>query len=193
MDNSKENENFTKICMIAVEVLPKHLRAYFVQKWNEKFPQDKWKSGNRDYGKKLVDKMKGKNKTWKGLSSIDQQLFEGNEKVWDTTALMYVLQDHRLCLIDPTERGHLDTLRKFRNESFAYALTAKCPFHEFLQMIDEVKTAAKYTLGELAVSEIDRILKSVITSQSSEQMQEQLGKEETRLKEHLVHMKGKYW
>ena len=190
MDFDNENENFYKLCTIVVEVNPDFLRKYFVQKWNEKFPQEQWESG-ADCGEILINKIKAKNKKRKKLSFVEKNLQEGNEMDWDTTALMHALEHRKLGLIHGNERRHLDTLRMCRNEIYAHTRAVKVSSDKFSQKIDTIKEAAKYLFGEAAENEIDKVVKSTITSQSNEQMKEHLEKEKARYKEYLADMKGK--
>jgi len=58
MELSDEEENFTKIAKLVLDVFPNYLRKCFIEQWNNKFPSQKWQSDNKQLKKSIkLEKM----------------------------------------------------------------------------------------------------------------------------------------
>ena len=181
MDLDEDNENFFKFASIVTDAVPKSLRKFFVEKWNQKFPRNTWESGKTSSGDDIIAKIKAVNNNRK--PQYEDKLRSGNENDWDTTVLMYVLDFSKLTLITASDKMNLDKLRKFRNECFAHVPKMVCPSYLFAQKASEIKVIAKAMFGEDAENEIDKILNSRITTEMSRNLEQQLITEQARNKE----------
>ena len=181
MDLDEDNENFFKVASIVTDAVPKSLRKFFVEKWNQKFPGNTWESGKTSSGDDIIARIKAENNNKE--PQYKEKLRAGNENDWDTTVLMYVLDSSKLKLITANDKKNLDKLRKFRNEYFAHATKMVCPSIVFTQKVSEIRVIAKAVFGEDAKNEIDKILNSRVTTEMSRNLEQQLIKEEARNKE----------
>ena len=181
MDLDEDNENFFKVTFIVTDAVPKSLRKFFVEKWNLKFPGKTWESGKTGSGDDIIAEIKAVNNNKK--PQYEDKLRTGNENDWDTTVLMYVLDFSKLKLITASDKMNLDQLRKFRNDFFGHVTEPVCLSTVFAQKVNEIRVIAKTMFGEDAENEIDKILKSRITTEMSRNLEQQLITEKARNKE----------
>ena len=199
MPLSREEENFIKITRIVLEIVPKYLRKLFIEKWDLKYPNNKWQSdsasGNFLFNEIPNAAKKGRN----GVYANNMQ--SGNESVCDTTTLVYIMLYSQLNLIpqcrpdgqrsDPLLISEeIDIIRNIRNEFVAHASTTKCSFLTFLEIIWKVYSVAKNIFGVDAEHEIEDLVKSQITTEVADVSKEQLHIEKNRLDEVEKKLKG---
>ena len=180
---SNEEENFVKIAKIVLDVLPHHLRKLFITKWEEKYPNETWKS-NSTSGDALVAKIANINRNYA------EKLKAGDEQQWDTTILVYVFLYSGLKLIDqcrnPKEKRNpplriseeMDIIRETRNEVFGHATQMSCPTHDFTALVDKLKSVAKNIFGADAEKEIDDIRN--LSTQTTADLRQRLEEEKNR-------------
>ena len=183
MSLSVEEENFVKISKIVLEIVPKHLRSLFVEKWDQKYPNNKWQSGNAS-GSFLFNEIP--NNAKKGRNAVLAKNIEsGNESDWDGTTLVYVLLYSQLHLIPSCRPDgqrsvplliseEIDIIRKVRNEYFAHASSMHCPSATFIDITSKIKCSAKNAFGVIAENEVDGIVQSVVTTKITDQLKHQL-------------------
>ena len=197
---SAEEENFIKVTKIILEVVPMHLRTLFIEKWNQKYPNNKWQSdsasGNFAFNEIPNAAKKGKN----GVYASNMQ--SGNESDWDTTTLVYAMLYSQLNLIPSCRPDgqrsvplyiseEIDRIRKIRNEFFAHAASMKCSSATFKGIEFEIKSAAMNVFGIKAKNDIDEIVQTHITTKMTRQQKDQLHGEKKRNDEFEKVLKGK--
>jgi len=155
MPLSREEEYFVKITKIVLEIVPKYLRKLFIEKWDQKYPNNKWQSdsasGNFVFNEIPNAAKNGRN----GVYASNMQ--SGNERDWDASTLVYAMLYSQLNLIpicrpdgqrgDPLRISEeIDILRKIRNEIVAHTSTINLPFGTFLEISWKVYSVAKKDL-----------------------------------------------
>ena len=202
----REEQNFVKLTKIILDIIPRHLRAFFVNKWNEKF-QEAWKS-DKTSGTTIDNNIpKKRKKQCRFYLNIKEKIQEGNEQKWDITILTFVLLFSGLELIegcrDKSERDdqlleseEIDKIREMRNSYFAHIADMRCPSADFVNMLNGIKTAADRLFGQHAKTEICDIESSNIGNEMTKQLKEQLEEEKVRnrmFEEMLENIRGKLY
>ena len=183
MSLSREEEYFIKITKIVLEIFPKYLRKLFIEKWDQKYPNNKWQSDSAS-GNFLFNQIPNAAKN--GRNGVyANNMKSGKENEWDTTTLVYAMLYSLLNLI-PSCRPNgqrsvplyiseeIDIIRKIRNEFFAHASTMILPFGTFLEIIWKVYGVAKNIFGIDAEREIEDIAMSKITPDIAELLKHHL-------------------
>jgi len=199
MSLSREEEYFIKITKIVLEIVPKYLRKLFIEKWDQKYPNNKWQSdsasGNFVFNEIPNAAKNGRN----GVYASNMQ--SGNESDWDFTTLVYAMLYSQLNLIPSCRPDgqriaplliseEVDIIRKIRNEFFAHAYNMKCSFRTFLDIVSQVHNVAENAFGISAEHEIEEIEKSQITAGVPEHLKKQLHIEKTHNDEYEKVLKG---
>jgi len=200
MSLSREEEYFIKITKIVLEIVPKYLRKLFIEKWDQKYPNNKWQSDSAS-GNFVFNEIPNAAKNGKHeLYANNMQ--SGKENEWDTTTLVYALLYSQLNLL-PTCRPdgqriaplliseEIDIIRKIRNELFAHASNMKLSFRTFLDIISQVYSVAENAFGISAEHEIEEIQQSQITAGVAELLKQQIHIEKTHNDEFEKVVKGK--
>ena len=146
MDISKENEYFMRVSHLFYNEIPKQLRQFFKEKWNQKFMPDTWNDRNQS-GKALWNKIvrqarKNMNK------GVTDKIKAGNSNFWDCSVLFSVLLFADLGLIPPQreikqqqqpllESENIARLHKIRNQ-LAHNEDATLTHAEFESIFKEV-------------------------------------------------------
>ena len=201
MPLTDEEENFIRICKIILEIVPKHLRSLFIDKWDQKFPNSKWQSdlasGNFLFSQIPNAAKNGKN----GVYANNMK--SGKESEWDTTTLVYAMMYSQLNLITncrPDDQRsaplliseEIDIIRKVRNEFFAHASSMQCSSPSFTDITLKIKTVARNIFGVVAEHEIAAIAKSQIATKVIDQLKHQLLIEKSRNDEFKEVLKGNF-
>ena len=189
MELKDEDENFVKLVKIIIEVLSKHLRALFVDKWNTNNPTQQW-ANDAASGQLLHNAIPQKVKKDKRIFHItlEQMILAGDIEEWDPTALIFVFLNAKPNLIGTcrpkkqrnppfTEIEKIDRLREIRNKFFGHVPYMSVSDVEFGNISTELKAIVKDVFGNTAENEIDQIMNSPITTPLSEQLKSQLQKE----------------
>ena len=184
MDLKKTNENFVKLAKMILDIMPKHMRVLFKDKWNAKYPTQPWAddatSGQHLYS--LITKAPNQNQN-KIFPSMEHMIRGGNVEEWDPTALFFVFLHANLNLIDACRpqgqrvkplsmSENIDCLRVIRNTFFAHVPSMSVP--DFEKISTDIKDIAKNVFGNMAENEIEEIAKSQITTPLSYQLEKQL-------------------
>ena len=199
MPLSREEENFIKITRIVLEIVPKYLRKLFIEKWDQKYPNNKWQSDSASGNFLFNEIQHAAKKRISGVYANNMQ--SGKENEWDTTTIVYILLYSELNLIpqcrpngqrsDPLLISEeIDIIRNIRNEFVAHASTTKCSFLTFLEIIWKVYSVAKNIFGADAEHEIEDLVKSQITTEVADVLKQQLHIEKNRLDEFEKKLKG---
>ena len=199
MSLCEEEENFIKMIKIILEIVPKHLRSLFIEKWDLKYPSNKWQSGGAS-GNFLFNEIPNAAKNGRNrVYALEMK--SGNESDWDTTTLLYAILYSQLNLIPscrPDGQGsvplliskEIDILRKVRNEFFAHASSMQCLSAAFIDITSKIQAVAKNVFGANAENEIIDIVKSQITTMMTDKLKQQLIVEENRNVEFENFLKG---
>ena len=189
MELKDEHENFVKLVKIIIEVLPKHLRALFVNKWDTNNPTQQW-ANDAASGQLLhnaIPQSVKKNKR-SFHKTLEQMILAGDIEKLDPTALFFVLLFAELNLISTcrpkkernppfTESENIDRFREIRNTFFGHVTNMSISAVDFGYISTELKAIAKDVFGNTAENEIDQIVSSQITTTLSDQLKSQLQKE----------------
>ena len=189
MELDDEHENFVKLVKIIIEVLPKHLRTLFVDKWDTKYPTQQW-THDAASGQLLHNEIpQGVKKNKRSFhNTLEQMILTGDIETWDPTALFFVLLFAGINLIGTcrpkkqrnppfTESENIDRLREIRNTFFAHVTNMSISAIEFGNISAELEAIAKDVFGNTAENEIDQIVNSQITTTLCDQLKSQLQKE----------------
>ena len=183
MSLSREEEYFVKVTKIVLEIVPKYLRKLFIEKWDQKYPNNKWQSDSAS-GNFVFTEIPNASKNGRnGVYARNMQ--SGDENKWDNTTLVYAMLYSQLNLIPSCRPDgqrsaplliseEIDIIRKIRNEFFAHASNMKCSFRPFLEIISQVHSVAENIFGINAKHEIEDLVKSNITIDIAELLKQHL-------------------
>ena len=200
MSLSREEEYFIKITQIVLEIVPKYLRNLFIEKWDQKYPNNKWQSDSAS-GNFMFTEIPNAAKNGKH-ELYANNMKSGKENEWDTTTLVYALLYSQLNLIPScrpdSQRSaplliseEIDMIRKIRNELFSHASNMKLSFRTFLDIISQVYSVAENAFGISAEHEIEEIEQSQLTAGVAELLKQQIHIEKTDNDEFEKVLKGK--
>jgi len=187
MEITFEEQNFIKMARIFLDVAPRYLRKLFVDKWDEKHPNQKWQSDNVS-GAILIDKLPPEIKSNRRNKLYLDKMEAGNEEDWDTTTLVFALLFSHLNLIQvcrPRNKRkfplrtseEIDIIRETRNEFFAHASSMRCSSSTFMDIVSKMKNVSKNIFGDNAEKEIGRIEMTQVKVILTDEQRHQLNKE----------------
>ena len=156
LESSAEYSNFASLAYIILNIISKHLRNHFIEKWDKTHPDKLWKSDNvsgRQLIKKIADGVKRKIK----FKDYKQRLESGKENEWDITLLAYIMHDCGLSMFSDS-RDNVQKFRSIRNSHFAHACSMSCSASSFKNSVKEIKLAAGNIFGTKAVDEVDEYI-----------------------------------
>ena len=131
-----EVENFYKVTHLVLDEIPLHLRQYFKDAWDTKYPTTPWDdsptSGNLLLTKEL------NNKTSK---AIGQRVQHGDRNKWDGTVLFAVLlfSSQKFVKQSSNEYSCIDKLRIMRNTHFAHLESAELQNSDCQQIFSDAR------------------------------------------------------
>ena len=200
MEITFEEQNFIKMARIFLDVAPRYLRKLFVDKWDEKHPNQKWQSDNVS-GAILIDKLPPEIKSNRRNKLYLDKMEAGNEEDWDTTTLVFALLFSHLNLIQvcrPRNKRKLplrtseeiDIIRETRNEFFAHASSMRCSSSTFMDIVSKMKNVSKNIFGDNAEKEIGRIEMTQVKVILTDEQRHQLNKEKNGNAEFETLVKG---
>ena len=159
-----ERENFVKVAYIILEILPTELRKLFIEKWNKKYPDQKWTS-DVNSGSYMCNLLSKSFKKADGKKCLVAQFEKGNEEDWDMTTLVQALLHSGLKLVPNcrklSQRTHplhiselIDSMQRIRNEFFAHKPKMSYSSEQFVEILSKIKDIAKNLFREDIASEI---------------------------------------
>ena len=168
MELSPEKDYFVKLSYILLDVVARHLREYFIELWDQKYPSEKWHDDVRKKSLKLQSLLVTKDGRQK-QDPYSLKILNGNEQEWDITTLIRALLDSGFKLIEgcrpPDQRTiplreseELEVIRGIRNSEYAHLPSMSCTLDEFIDIMIKVNRAANNLFGIDAEREIYRIL-----------------------------------
>ena len=189
MELNDEEENFVKLAKIILDVLPKHLRVFFVDKWNSKYPTNQW-TNDAASGQLLHNEIpQGVKKNKRSFhKTLEQMILTGDIERWDPTSLFFVLLSAGLNLIDAprpmnhrnppfNESENIDRLRYIRSTVFGHVANMSISAVEFRIISAELEAIAKDVFGNAAEIEIHQIVNSQAETTLTEPLESQLERE----------------
>ena len=186
MELAEGNEAFIKLVKIIIDIVPKHLRALFVNKWNAKNPAQPW-ANDAASGQLLLNAIPPNVKQNKKYfhKTLEQTILTGVSETWDPTTLFFVFLYAELNLIGTSfpkvQRSptctKIDRLREIRNGFFAHVSEMSTSAIDFGNISTEMKAIAKDVFGNAAEDEIDKVVNSKIETKLSKQLQSDLDKQ----------------
>ena len=197
-----EEGNHIKVAKILLDIVPKYLRQLFIEKWNQKYPNHKWKS-DRASGEYLFRELPLEVKSRKARGKVIDKLRSGNENEWDMFTLIFVMLDSSLDLVEGCRRNdrripplriseEIDLIRVIKNDFYSHASSMSCSFSNFMTITSRIKSTAKHIFGNDAGNEIANIVQSpVATTMTIERLKQQLEKEKNSSYELERLLKGK--
>ena len=183
MSLSRKREYFIKITKIVLDIFPNYLRKLFIEKWDEKYPNNKWQSDSASGNFVFTEIPNAAKNGRNGVYASNMQ--SGNESDWDTTTLVYAMLYSQLNLIPSCRPDgqrsaplliseEIDIIREIRNEFFAHAANMKFSFRTFLEVLLKVHSVAENIFGINAEHEIEDLVKSQISNQVADLLKQQL-------------------
>ena len=169
-----ERENFLKVAYIILEILPTELRKLFIEKWNKKYPDQKWTS-DVNSGSYMCNLLSKRFKNADDKKCLVAQFEKGNEEDWDMTALVQALLHSGLKLVQNcrkrSQRTHplhiselIEDMQRIRNEFFAHKPKMSYSSEQFAETLSKIKDTAKNLFGEDIESEISIVEISPVKS-----------------------------
>ena len=188
MELSEEEENFVRIAKILLDIVPKYLRQLFIEKWNRKYPNHKWKS-DRASGEYLFNQLPLRVKIRKARGKVIDKLRSGNENEWNLPTLNFALLDSGLNLVQgcrPDDHRsaplriseEIDLIRRSRNDIFSGSTSTSCSSYDFMAITSRIKSTARNIFCNHAEQEIMEIVQLPLTTASTiEHLKRQLSEE----------------
>ncbi|XP_065055620.1 NACHT, LRR and PYD domains-containing protein 14-like isoform X2 [Rhopilema esculentum] len=155
MERAEKQENFFKLVLIIVDIIPKHLRNLFKDSWLQNYGQP-W-GDNRQAG----DKMKREIAKFGGTypnPDVEQNVTNGETEKWDCSTLFFALIFSKLDLLSGESRIRINNIRAVRNQCFAHSSKAEIPSDIFAQLVEDLAKIFRYFgWDEKEITSIPRI------------------------------------
>ena len=139
---TKNQLNYFRVCHLATNVLPCELRAIFIQQWNLLCSRQhgRWCNTPKN-GQDFVSMESESNK--KRNKELLNTMQNGDIKLWDCTMLFYALLYSSSIggNLDSAIRGHVNSLREFRNQSFAHVNKGEVTSSDFQIILNKLLQA----------------------------------------------------
>eukprot|EP00794_Sanderia_malayensis_P013529 gene13529-14939_t len=176
----EEKENFHKLAIIILDVLPKYLRQLFKDKWDVIFPNNKWDFTTASGAFLLSQVPKGH----KPMKYIANNVMKGDTGEWDPTTLFWVFLYSGLNLVAPCRVGgtialplleseYIDMVREIRNTFFAHAPQASIKKDDFECIMLNLTTQTQFG-GASLKTELEEIENSPIERELSMNLRQEL-------------------
>ena len=189
MELTSEQENFIKLVKIIVEIVPKHLRDFFVTNWDAKFPSQPW-ANDAASGQFLYNAIPQSVKKTQAKFNItlQQMILVDDCETWDPSALFFVLLYADLKILGTcrprnqraypfTVSENIDRLCELRNAVFGHVINMSVHDADFGNISTEIKGIAKNVFCDIAEDEIHQVITAQVTSQLSHDLKSKLDKE----------------
>ena len=168
-----------------MEVVPKHLRTLFIEKWNQKYPNNKWQSDSASGDFLFNEIPDAAKKGGKRIYAIKMK--SGNESEWDITTLTYAMLFSQLNLIPSCRPVYhrsvplliseeIERIREIRGDFYAHASSMRCSSATFKGIEFEIKSAVVNIFGIEAKNDIDEIVQTHFTTKITQQHNDEFEK-----------------
>ena len=139
----KKNQlNFFRVCHLATNVVPCKLREVFVHQWNLQYSSQhgQWSNTSKN-GQDFVSMESETNK--RRNREMLNTMQNGDIELWDCTMLFYGLLFSSSIgrNLDSEIRRHVDSLREFRNQSFAHVNKGEVTSSDFQVILNRLLQA----------------------------------------------------
>jgi len=153
-----EEANFRTIEDLLLSVILNHLRQFFKCRWNEKYPNQEWKS-NSVSGEFLFSQLSYQCKTTMANMEIEK-LKIGNEAKWGIATIANILLDSHLQLATDFEpKIGIETLINIEKSFYEDKENMECSFDDFKYFAGEIILASKKVFDNIANDKINEVLK----------------------------------
>ena len=180
MELSPERDNFVKLSYILLDVVSRYLREYFIKVWDQTYPDEKWHDDVAKRGLKLQSLLATRDGRQK-QDIYSLKILKGDEQEWDITTVIKALLDSGFKLMDGCrpqdqrttplrESEQIEIIRGIRNTDYGHTSHMSCPFDEFMDIMEKIKSVAKDLFGNEAKKEIYKIEVSPSTPNMREQV-----------------------
>ena len=181
MESSPERDNFVKLSYILLDIIAQHLREYFVELWDKKYPNEKWD----DVVKRNL-KLQSLLVTRDGRQKQDvysHRILKGDEQNWDISTLIRATLDSGFNLIEgcrPPNKRHsplreseeIEIIRRIRNEDYGHISSMSCSLDTFMDIMTQIRSVAKNLFGK----DVEKKIYRIEMSPSTQSMREQVDK-----------------
>ena len=162
--------NFQSIAKSLRETIPTHLREFFKEHWNRKYPGKVWKSDETS-GRDLCKEIPYKIRNYKRFKKYKKFLKSGNEKDWDFDVLVFVILHSGISFLEPCRPNNQRSLPLFISEqieriikikdkylsSIAQLSSMRCSSDDFQKTMTDLKSIAKDIFQGDALKELEEI------------------------------------
>ena len=171
MEVSTEEANFIAINELFSSILPKRLQIYFIEQWNNKYPNQKWQSDNVS-GHFLVDQLSNAIRKTRSKEELEM-LKNGKEQKWDIRTLEFVLLYSDLKLIQVCRKNYrrkaplraseeIESLIEMKNLLLKQEESMLCPSDTFTNIVKRIRKIVRNVFGTDAETEVYEFVKSQI-------------------------------
>ena len=155
MEIAERQENFFRLVLIIVDIIPKHLRNLFKDSWLQNYGHP-W-GDNRQAGdimKREIAKFGG---TYPN-PDVERNVTNGEAEKWDCSTLFFALMFSKLDLLSGESRSRINSIREVRNKCFAHSSKAEIPSDIFAQLVEDFAKIFRYFgWDEKEITSIPRI------------------------------------
>ena len=156
--------NYLKLAYILLEIIPTHLRIYFIKLWNEKYQYNNWDNVDRK-DRKLKNLLLAGRKE-QNLDIYTWKILNDKFEEWDATTLVCAILHpdlkllHKGCRpivqrsIPLYESEEIDVIRGIQNSLYGPDLSIFCTDAEFNNIMVSLKTVVGKRFGIDAQKEI---------------------------------------
>ena len=177
MQSSPERENFVKLSYILLDIVAQHLRDYFVELWDKKYPNEKWHDDVVKRNLKLQNMLVTKDGKQK-QDVYSQNILREDEQNWDISTSIRAILGSGFNLLEgcrpPDERSsplrqseEIEIIRRIRNEDYGHIKSASCSSDAFIDIMIEFISVTRNLFGKDAAKKIYKIAMSPITQSMS--------------------------
>ena len=131
---SAEDENFYKVSLLVLDLIPNQLRKYFKELWDANYPDYPWLDTS-DCGKRFLQNERKLDR------NVCLKINLGDRAKWDATTLIDALlfSSHNLIPKGSAIFQAIDRLRVLRNTNFAHLNCAKIGTSEYQKIFNNIQ------------------------------------------------------
>ena len=199
MEASPEQDYFVRLSYVLLNIVAQHLREYFVNLWDQKYPNEKWHDDVAKRNLKLQSlllRSDGRQKQ----DMYSQKILKGDEQEWDISTLIKAILDSGFQLIEgcrsknertsPLRKSEeLEIIRGIRNTEYGHISSMSCSFDEFFEVMAKIKSAARNLFGK----DVEKEIYKIEISPSTPIMRELVDKLNESKLVYFIHVNSKYF
>eukprot|EP00794_Sanderia_malayensis_P000727 gene727-6_t len=175
MEISEEEGNFVRVGKLCHNDISIHLRTFFEDKWDSKYPTNCWDNTEAGSGQTLFQMMKNDPKV-KQNCTMKSHIKAGNCNNWDITTLSCVILSAALKLnLSHYERNQIEILRNIRNTRLGHLSEMKISNDDRKIIFNDVRQV--YQTLNWPESELNAIEVDPITTEDMKELRAQVDRE----------------